>query len=306
MVKNIPESQDYIKTGRELLDISWTMIKELLIAHKESGEYFFDDDPEISSEFWDLSSRQLNSAFAITQQAIEFLLKGKICAISPFLLITDPPSSWPSNNKSEIDFSQFRTIDAQDLIKVHDTFSETPLDSKFISMFDDFRRLRNQIMHSISSNIKISHEDIIYSQMAMHKFLFPNESWVKVRIEALEKSPYSVLGASMYINDIINVEIGLIVDLLSPSKVKEFFKIDKKSRAYFCPECYSDFDSHTRDDAPMLARLTGKDVNCSNVYCPICEQEYEVTREVCDTDGSKNCPGNVISEQYGICLTCGG
>lgn len=298
MVKNIPESQDYIKTGRELLDISWGMIKDLLETYNESEFYGFDKE-EISDKYWSLSTRRLNSALAITQQGIEFLLKGKICEISPYLLISEPPSNWPSTQKNDLDFSQFRTIDAQDLVKVHDTFSTDPLDPRFTTMFNKFRELRNAIMHSIGGNIKISHIDIIDSQIAMHKLLFPNDSWVKIRIEALKNSPDTTLGSDWYINDIVNNELALIIDLLPPQKVYEYFKIDKKSRPYYCPDCYSEND--TKEFAPKLARLISKKPDCNAIYCPVCEAEYEIARKDCTED----CPGNVISELYGICLTCG-
>jgi len=49
-------------------------------------------------------------------------LKAKLVAISPFLLIAGNPSEWPKVlDETGVSFSDFRAIDAQDLIKVYNT-----------------------------------------------------------------------------------------------------------------------------------------------------------------------------------------
>ncbi|HFG1611539.1 TPA: hypothetical protein ACGFXY_003672, partial [Vibrio cholerae] len=136
MINNIPTNDDFYKAGRELLDLAWDMIVKLLLNLKE-GEYYGVDSDEISEEYWSKAKRQLTTSLSITQQGIEFLIKGRICQISPFLLIIESPSKWPSPyRESVIDFNEFRTLDAQDLVRVHDTFSEVPFDKSFVKKFN--------------------------------------------------------------------------------------------------------------------------------------------------------------------------
>lgn len=303
MIRNIPTHDDFYKTGRELLDLSWDMVAKLLV-NLDEAEYYGVDADEVSEEYWNLAHRQLTTALAITQQGIEFLIKGRICEISPYLLISDSPAKWPSPYEGDaIDFSKFRTIDAQDLIRVHDTFSPVSFDAEFVSKFNELRESRNVIMHSISESLDVQVAEVIESLLYMHSSLFPNESWANIRKKALESSPNTELGSVDYISNEVCRELSIIMNLLSPAKVKQYFKIDKKMRPYLCPDCYYEANHDADDFDCKLARLTSKEEGCSEVYCPVCDRKYDVVRESCSDEGE--CPGNVISETYGMCLTCG-
>ncbi|SBS32258.1 hypothetical protein MAQ5080_02209 [Marinomonas aquimarina] len=303
MISNIPTHEDFYKTGKELLVFSWDIVAKLLL-NLDDAEYFGVDPEEVSEEYWSLASRQINTALAITQQGIEFLLKGRICEISPYLLISDTPSKWPSPYDYEsIEFSKFRTLDAQDLIRVLDTFSDQKLDVSFVQKFNDLREKRNVIMHSLSTSLDVQFSEVIESLLYMHSTLFPSESWAKIRKEGLSNHPNSELGSSDFISNEICRELSIIIDLLTPAQAKKYFKIDKGRRAYFCPECHYEAN-HDVDFEFKLARLTSRDVSCSSLYCPVCDSVYEVSRNDCSED-KEVCPGNVISDTYSICLTCG-
>lgn len=304
MISNIPTYDDFNKTGKELLAFSWDIVATLLV-NLDEAEFYGIDQEEISDEYWSLSERQLKTALAITQQGIEFLIKGRICEISPYLLISDNPTKWPSPyNVQPIEFSKFRTIDAQDLIRVYDTFSDEKLDSEFVRKFNDIREKRNVIMHSLSSSLKVQVGEVIDSLLYMHSALFPNEVWPKIRKEALSKSPNTALGSDEYIVNEICRELSIINNLLSPAQVKKYFKIDKNKRSYFCSACYHEANKDT-DFEFKLARLTSRYKNCTKIYCPVCDDEYEVLREPCSEAEKNGCVGNVISVADSTCLTCG-
>ena len=305
MITHIPTPDDFYRTGKELLAYSWDIVVTLLVALDEA-EYYGIDASEVSEEYWSLSQRQLTTALAIMQQGIEFIIKGRICEVSPFLLISDSPSKWPSPYKLDpIEFSKFRTIDAQDLIKVHDTFSDKCFDDRFNSLFNQLREKRNTIMHSISKSLNIQFGEIIETLLYMHKALFPSESWVAVRRESLQRSPNTELGSNDYLSNELCRELSIIINLLAPAKVTEYFKIDKNKRAYFCPECHYKANHDTHDFNHKLARLASNSSNCASLYCPVCDQEHEVSRSDCSKKYYADCLGNVISDVYDICLTCG-
>lgn len=305
MIANVPTSGDFYKTGKELLAFSWDIVAKLLV-NLDEAEYYGVDASEVSEDYWALSQRQLTTALAIMQQGIEFLIKGRICEISPFLLISDSPSKWPSPYTGEsIEFSKFRTIDAQDLIKVHDTFSSKCFDGHFTNLFNELREKRNTIMHSINKGIDVQFGEIIDALLYMHKTLFPDESWAVVRRESLQSSPNTELGSADYISNEICRELSIIINLLPRAKVKQYFKIDKKKRAYFCPECHYDANHDSDDFSYKLARLTSGSSKCTDLYCPVCDKEHEVLREECTKDYDPECPGNVIGGGFDMCLTCG-
>lgn len=298
---DIPTANDFFKSGEELLDFSWDVIAKLLTDIDEA-EYYGVDPEEISDGYWTAAKRRLTTALSITQQGVEFVLKGKIAEISPFLLIADPPSKWPSPyDGSNISFSDFRTIDAQDLIRVIDTFSENPMPSKFVEQFNQLREKRNRIMHSVDKQLTVNVTEVIDSLLFMHKTLFPKENWPSLRLSFLEGAPDSELGAYEYSTNRVCWEISLVLKLLNPSKVKEYFGIDKKQRKYFCPKCISEANKDV-DFEYKLAVLKPKGPTSNKLYCPVCNITYLVFREPC---ANKDCPGNVISEE-GDCLTCYG
>jgi len=304
MISNLPTSEDFYKTGKELLSLSWDMVAKLLV-NLDEAEYYGVDADEVSEEYWSLAQRQLTTAFAITQQGIEFLIKGRISEISPYLLISESPSKWPSPYEDDaIDFSRFRTIDAQDLIRVYDTFSDVKFDAGFVDKFNELREKRNVIMHSFSTSLDVQVGEVIDSLLYMHNSLFPDESWAKLRKKALEISPNSELGSTDYVSNEVCRELSIIFKLLPPASIKNYFKIEKKNRAYFCPDCYDEANHDAVDFDFKLARLVVADANCKEVYCPICDREYDVIREDCP-EKKGGCPGNVISDVYGMCLSCG-
>ena len=150
---DIPTADDFYTSGKELLDFSWDVVAKLLVDIDEAKYYGVDSD-EVSDSYWAAAKRRLTTALSITQQGVEFVLKGKIAEISPYLLIVDSPSKWPSPyGGNTVSFSDFRTIDAQDLIRVIDTFSADSMPPEFVSQFHQLREKRNRIMFQIHLSI---------------------------------------------------------------------------------------------------------------------------------------------------------
>ncbi len=301
MICDIPNAVDFYESGKELMGFAWETVADLLL-NLDEAEHFGIDKEEISDAYWDAAKRRLATALSITQQGVEFVLKGKIADVSPFLLISDHPSKWPSPYDGvPLRFSQFRTLDAQDLTRVYDTFSSAPLPSNFIERFVSLREKRNTIMHSVDKSLSVPVLEVIESILFMHKHLFPAETWGQVRCQHLLRSPDIELGSIDYVKNRTCREIYLVIDLLRPTQVKNYFGIDKKQRRYFCPNCYDEAD-HNADNFHKLAILSPKGKDSTYVYCPVCNSKFAVSRENCEQD---SCLGNVISTEHGMCLTCG-
>lgn len=305
MIVDIPTSEDFYISGKELLDFAWDTVAELI---KDLDDLPACDE-EVSDAYWRAARRRLTTALSITQQGVEFILKGKIAEVSVFLLIAGDPSKWPSpynkdkdnNNKVDIKFHQFRTLDAQDLIRVHDTVSKTPLSPEFVTSFNLLRDKRNRIMHSIDKNLSVQVTEVIDSILFMHKCLFPSEAWGQIRHQFIFNSPNSEIGGTDYVKNIFCRELSLVFKLLPPAKIKTYFGVNKKEKSYFCPECYLEA-SHNVDFDYKLAFLKPKGASSTRIYCPACNSEYEVIIERCKIS---NCLGTVISKEHNICLTCG-
>lgn len=300
MIINIPTSADYYTSGKELLNFAWDTTAKLLIEFDQAGFYGF-DEAEISAPYWAAAKRTLTTALTIVQQAVELIIKGRIAEISPYILISDPPSQWPSPYKDGgIDFEEFRTIDAQDLIRVHDTFAKAPFDRNFVQKFHSLRGRRNIVMHSAGKNVSVQVAEVIDNVLYMHKSLFPEESWFQVRKEFLHRDPGSHLGSGEYATNTTCWEAEIVMRLLEPSQVTVYLGIDKKQRKYLCPACLDDANTDAEHFERNLAVLVPKAPGSTNLYCPVCNHTHTVVRKDCT---EVNCQGNVISEDN-RCLTC--
>ncbi len=108
MLTATPESDDFIKTGLTLFNFAWDTVATL-ITDLDDSEFFGVDVHEVSDAFWLSSKQKLSTSLAVAQQGIEFVLKGKIAEVSPFLLIAGGPNEWPKKcDKNDTNFADFR------------------------------------------------------------------------------------------------------------------------------------------------------------------------------------------------------
>lgn len=302
MIKNTPSPADFYLSGKELFNFSWNVVAELLKTFDMAGYYGVDPN-EVSEAYWKAATRSITTALVVTQQGVELILKGKISEVSPYLLIADTPKTLPKANGAEgIEFSELRTIDAQDLIRTHDMYCETPLSGDFVSRFNEIREQRNKFMHSVGHNIEVSVSQVVDAILYMHKTLLPDEVWPKIRLEFLKNSPSAEFGSWEHATDVVCQETSLAIKHLKPKQIKQYFNIDIKQRAYYCPVCLDNSNKH-HELPDKFARLTVKNAHANKLYCPICDSNYNVSRTDCSQE---ECPGNVIyhDEKFSLCLTC--
>lgn len=299
MITEIPLEKNFYVTGLSLLDFSWDTVATLM-TQLDDSEYFGVDIPEVSNAFWEASKQRLSTALAIAQQGVEFILKGRIAEVSPFLLIAGPPKDWPKGcNKNNTSFAEFKTIDAQDLVRAHDTVADSRLPEDFVQKFNDLRLKRNAIMHTVDRRINLHVGEVIADILAVYKHLFPAGDWVKIRREFLEKSPLAELHSTDFVEGQVIWEFQLVTELLQPNQMKTFFGFNKRQRRYICPVCYyASGDSEIQSRSAILKPNTAAS---TNMYCFVCDENTPVEREHCS---HKGCKGNVLSHEYGICTTC--
>ena len=117
-------------------------------------------------------------------------------SFSPYLLIHNPAGTLPGSSiDSEISFAQFKTIAAQDIVKMITAFTDKCLSEPFQSRFQELRSTRNKIMHSIGKEISIEPAQLIEILLEVHSELFPDRRWPSDRMQFLHRSPVAHLGA---------------------------------------------------------------------------------------------------------------
>ena len=137
MIKDIPEADDFREAGLELFDFAWDIAAVLWTNLGEAINYGVDVDESSEQQYWAAAKRRLTTALAMTQQGVEFFIKAQIAEISPYLLLIESPSKWPSPYTNfDLSFTQFKTVDAQDLVKLHDTVCNVKLTKDFVNTFN--------------------------------------------------------------------------------------------------------------------------------------------------------------------------
>jgi hypothetical protein len=270
----------------------------LLIELEEAKDWVEDTDEE---EYWKSAGTRMSTALAIAHQAAEFHIKGRISEVSAFLLIANSAREWPkAEADGNISFSKFRTVDAQDLVRLHDSCTNAPLDHDFKQRLELLRVRRNSIMHTVDKEIKPKVTELIETILRIHKSLIGG-SWIEFRRHGLEESSTTKIFTSDWAEVRLVQEIKAIQNVLSTAVLREHFPFLTGQRTYICPTCTwgtcRDFGIEAR-----FATLKPNTPDSTSVWCPVCNESHDVSRSDCN---DQDCPGNVIAEDWGYCLTCG-
>jgi hypothetical protein len=276
-----------------------------IVREFEDGIEVRDTDGEVAKEYWRESQPALGNALALVQQSQEMALKGKIAAVSPFLLIGNDPRDWPRGcDKEDTEFSSFRTIDAADLIKVHNTVcaASERLSDEFRAFYNEVRRQRNAIIHAGGVRRKVEVAELFLNILQTNEYLYPDVRWFPLRRQYAHNDRTAVAFSTDTTVYYLMREFEAVVNLLKPAQAQRFLGLTK-ARRYLCPSCAQD-TSWLCDDLVPTAQLMPNTSTAMAVHCLLCGEIADVTRVKC-VKGS--CKSNVICADHdwgAICLIC--
>jgi hypothetical protein len=306
MITNVPTQEDFVKSAARFLNVAWSSAlghAAQFRALVKDGAFASDEEKD---EYWRSALDDLAVAAGMAHSAAELLLKARIAAVSPYLLLSlrELPGG---SAATDTDFAAFRTADAQDLPGLHDTVvaAGMRLSPEFRTKLDSMRRARNRLFHSATSSPNTSATEVILSVAESVHHLVGPRAWIGLRRRALENEP----GRGFQYGGVLTTvssELRVTADLLDPSPAKALFGIDKSRRFYFCPVCLEDCHEWERDSGNYLdgvAQLATRDPSETRLVCAACLTESTVRRSNCSED---SCPGNVIFDgpDDARCLTC--
>lgn len=314
MIIDIPTSSSFENVANILLHSAWKNLVKL-IKNYEDFEELKKYEPEMIDQeqlnlFWTYERPILDSSLALVQQAVEFYLKGRIVEVSPYLIIGKEPRYWPRGcNKSDFSFSEFRTIDAQDLIIVHDTVVEKKLSKEFSELYSEMRKKRNSIMHTVDSKLSVSPEELAISILSVHSEMVGKGRWIRTLISLLgSATEFQILKDGIkdsddYVYPEVHDNFALVVTHLESSYVKEFLNFDKMADSLECHHCIGImeqnefYDTKWRDGhIPTVQKL---EYETDRYRCAICEYEFIFDSTPCNV-----CDRISIRQEDGICVWC--
>ena len=301
VITEIPTAAEFHNAGLNLLFLAWDIAVEPEFTLGLAEQNGFDGDEEAIAAYWVRVQPQLGNGFGLIQQAMELALKGRIAAVSPFLLLSRDPKSWPTGVDSKpTPFSDFHTLDAADLVKVHNAVAPQPLPVAFAEFFDSVRRQRNRLMHSVPKH-SFTPSTLLKNLLSASEYLFHEKTWAAQLVEHSEDDSAFVVGANYaHERNELMAKLDVAIGSLTPADAKKFFGFNKKKRAYLCPNCCDHAYTKAGDEhLPHLSQLVSKAPSETKISCILCEEITTVSRIDCV---ESDCKGNVIAEDK--CLTC--
>ncbi|MEF1203988.1 hypothetical protein QTO12_26090 [Vibrio owensii] len=313
MIREFPTKDDFYSAANGFLNSSWDSVTEhlhefeLLHGVVEDSEY--GDDSKL---YWASAKQTLVNATALVQQAVEFYIKGRIVEVSPYLLLSGNPQSWPKGcNRKDIEFSAFRTLDAQDLIKVHDTVCSERFSDQFIQWNDDLRTIRNKVMHTVDKSVNVTPVELINFILYAHSYFCGSLTWFETRREYLENIPVNSMKRiqsddnyeANIVHSLLN-DFRLAINLLPPATCQKYFNYCKKTKHIHCPHCLniaSRMDFWDYEQAEELAKTYQKLPNTDIHLCRLCGYQGRVLEKNC---GEWGCEGQLQDSESGICFSC--
>lgn len=304
MITDIPKPDDFFISGWRFLDYGWTQAMDLLIDLQIPEDDYQPNSTDIE-EFWELGRPKLITSLALVQQGIELLLKGCIAEVSPYLLLS--VRSWDKFAKQDTSFSQFHTIDAQDLIKVHDTVREQRLSEDFKRRVGELRQHRNIAFHSVSKSITVEVSQVLFAVFEAVENLNIGKRWLKIHTDFLEKVPISPFTHLEYdVRSRMMTEMKILTEQFSPKDIERYTGFRVQEKSYQCPLC--ERAAFKLGGNPNFAQIiTDKAGSANFLYCFCCSknleavEELEVIRVNCK---APNCDSAFV-DLYGNCLVCG-
>src|SRR6266404_8514867 len=148
MITGIPDHNELMETATGWLNLAWEIVigeaerfQEIEFLYDEIEEREGHDVAEQAiNQHWSAQRLKLNNAISLLQQSLEIFLKARIAEVSPFLLVAGDPQSWPSINKSgDVDFAEFKTLDATHLCRAARIVSATPIPEQFVQFYTRLR-----------------------------------------------------------------------------------------------------------------------------------------------------------------------
>lgn len=307
MITNVPSPDDLETISLQLYFGAFGDAARIVTEFREIITVDLGDSGPEWTEYVQAAQSELQGIYTLILQSQEIGIKARIARVSPFLLIKRHEARPVRAGSTEYDFSDFQTIDAAELVRVHNTFCDVSLSPEFAEDFDRLRRARNKIAHLGLFNDTLDPLVILQLLFQQYRELYPGRKWLMDRLHFASKhrfagydfgSDWSEEGAVLY-------ELWQAVSELTPEQSKIVFGRPHEVARYICPPCGQALAKHQDGNEPYPSDIPTAFLDESHVACAMCGQRTPVVRRAClDAE----CRGDVIAanpEWDELCLTCG-
>lgn len=300
MITNLPSYEDFEKVSKECLIQAFDLFFRIYNNYRDYDDTNMYEEVPLD-EVWQYNQGALRTSIILLHQGIETYMKAIIVRASPFLLLEQKRSDWPTLPGSiDKDYDIMFTIAGENLLRTFCSVSyNKTLTSEIVTFIEDVRQKRNRAIHG-AGNV-LGHPNAIIQDILMaYTYFFGKNQWFNDLKNWNYNNP--LFG---YIDwDLESVKLHKYLDFLDVTiglnKLKQFLSFDISGRRYFCPICADKINSKNEILKSKWAFLQPNQPNSKKIHCVNCGFDSEIKRSSCSI---KNCKGNVI-DINNVCLTC--
>lgn len=305
MITNVPTWEDLQTISLQLYFKAWANAVEIITEFDEVYPEGTDWKEEWES-YVAAAQSDLQSVYTLIQQSQEIGIKALIARVSPFLLLKRPEAK-ASAPDGAYDFSDFQTIDASELVRVHNIFCDAKLSDDFARDFETLRRERNKIAHIGLFNRTLTPEDLVDLLIKQYQQLYPGRAWLVDNVTFVSKrrwadigdyDEWSPVGQTLY-------ELWKILPRVTPAQFEVILGHSYDEERMICPDCGHALERFTDGSEPYAADVpTAYQTEAEKMACVACAETFSLIAKRCDPE---NCDGTFAAVADGsiFCVTCG-
>lgn len=295
MITNLPTSTDFENVAKQCLTQAFNVVYEI-----DKNLVYVDEVPP--EDVWEYHLGDLSTSLILVYQAIESLMKARICQESTLLLIDLRRTDWPTRpDQADRDFNELFTIGGEALQKTYAAaISPARADNTLMKFIDDIRLTRNKIIHGVSREY-LDPEYLIEIILNTYSYFLGKDSWWLTMRELHINNPLFGIFNNNYEEAHLIEKLDYVEKIVDKAEFRKHFSLNLKSRRYYCPWCQS---SLTKEDDVLETQwallIPQKKKGATKIKCINCQRIQPVIRQKCN---QTDCKGDVISDE-GVCLTC--
>lgn len=325
MIENVPTANELRTVSLRLYFKAWSEVTAIVTEwgrfsglatpdwSPERGHFYLDaadssGDEAISEwrDYIEAAQSDLQGIYTLIQQSQEIGLKARICDVSPYLLLKRTDIKPADSATNTWDFTDFPTIDASELVRVHNTFCSTVLSKEFQAMFDEIRRNRNKMYH-LGIYRRALDPQVIIDILQMHYTeLYPGRRWMEDRLHFATLHRWANYADSDYNerSDLFH-ELWQLLPGLSEGQYRWLMGHEREEHRLICFSCSSDARLGGHQPYETEVPTAFKVGDTLEIRCVICDGVYPMKAGTCPND---ECESELISaseESEGKCMQCG-
>jgi hypothetical protein len=315
VIENVPKADDLRTVSLRLYFKAWAEIAAIVTEWEEYGQLMYSEETKDASEqelttgwkeYIGRAQSDLQGIYTLIQQSQEIGIKALICEVSPYLLIKRTDVKASAGNTWE--FTDFPTVDAAELTRIHNIFCARPFSKDFHTQYDEIRRSRNKIYHLGIYRESIDPRLIIDLLKTHYTQLYPGRRWVADRLHFATLHRWGDFDTGGDFNERTGLfnELWHLLPWISDNQYEWLMGQARDKQRYICHECVVDAGLGNNSepyghDVPTAYREGDR----LQVRCVICDGVYGMRRGKCS---NQKCDSELLCAEAGhgeACMVCG-